>query len=114
MPLMKKFTWLVTLLVSLFISLSVFSQDTTGVSFSFNTQRLNDSEVVISIKGKINAGIKLFALRKSSEDALYSTIQFDTSVKKLLKDSTLQKGDEQNAMDSSLHSGPTDRDAGRG
>lgn len=101
---MKKFTWVVALLGFLFISSNVFSQDTTGVSFSFNTQRLNDSEVVISIKGKINPGIKLFALQKSPEDALYSTIQFDSSVKKLLRDSIMQKGDEQNAVDASLHS----------
>ncbi len=97
MLLMKKFTWVVALLGFLFISSNVFSQDTTGVSFSFNTQRLNDSEVVISIKGKINPGIKLFALQKSPEDALYSTIQFDSAVKKLLRDSIIQKGNEQNA-----------------
>ena len=94
---MKKFTWVVALLGFLFISSNVFSQDTTGVSFSFNTQRLNDSEVVIFIKGKINPGIKLFALQKSPEDALYSTIQFDSAVKKLLRDSIIQKGNEQNA-----------------
>src|SRR6185312_6020377 len=104
MLLMKKFTWVVALLGFLFISSNVFSQDTTGVSFSFNTQRLNDSEVVISIKGKINPGIKLFSLQKSPEDALYSTIQFDSFVKKLLRDSIMQKGDEQNAVDASLHS----------
>src|SRR5574337_624045 len=104
MLLMKKFTWLFALLGFLFISSNVLSQDSTGVSFSFNTQRLNDSEVVISIKGKINAGIKLFALQKSPEDALYSNIQFDSSEKKLLRDSIIAKGSEQNAIDPSLHS----------
>ncbi len=97
MLVMKKFTWLFALLGFLFFSSGAFSQDTTGVSFSFNTQRLNDSEVIISIKGKIKPGIKLFALQKSPEDALYSTIRFDSSVKKLLRDSISQTGDEHNA-----------------
>ncbi|HET7115826.1 MAG TPA: protein-disulfide reductase, partial [Hanamia sp.] len=101
---MKKFTWLFALLGFLFISSNVFSQDSTGVNFSFNTQRLNDSEVVISIRGKINPGIKLFALQKSPEDVLYSGIQFDSSEKKLLRGSIISKGSEQNAIDPSLHS----------
>ena len=104
MFLMKKFTGLFALLGFLFISLNVFSQDTTGVTFSFSTNRINDSEVVISMKGKINPGIKLFALQQSPKDALYSTIQFDTSVKKLLKGTVEQKGNEQNAMDNALQS----------
>jgi len=74
------------------------------VQFTYNTQRLNDSEVVVTINGKINPGIKLFALQQSSGDALYSTIQFDSSVKKLLIDSVVQKGTEQKATDPSLKS----------
>lgn len=101
---MIKFNWLFTLFLLLFFAAKGYSQDSTGVKFSFNSNRLNDSVVVISIKGKINTGIKLFALQKSPEDALYSTIQFDSSEQKLLKDSITAKGLEQKAMVPSLHS----------
>jgi thiol:disulfide interchange protein DsbD len=79
-------------------------QDTTGVSFSFNTNRINDSVVLLSIKGKINSDIKLFSLHQSPKDALYSTIQFDTSVRKLLIGAVEQKGNEQSVKDAALQS----------
>ncbi len=104
MLLMKKFTALFALLAFLFISSKVFSQDTSGVNFSFASNRVNDSQVVISIKGKINPDIKLYALQESPDDALYSTIQFDSSVKKLLRNSIVQKGNEQKMMDTVLQS----------
>jgi thiol:disulfide interchange protein DsbD len=104
MLLIKKFVRLFALPVLLLISSKVLSQDSTGVSFSFAANRINDSEVVISIKGKINPDIKLYALQQSPEDALYSSIQFDSSVKKLLRNSVVQKGNEQRIMDTTLQS----------
>lgn len=101
---MIKFARLFTILILLFFAGSVFSQDSSGVKFTFNSHRINDSVVVISIKGKIDQGLKLFAIQKSPEDVLYSTIQFDSSLKKILKDSITQKGVEQNTTDPSLHS----------
>ncbi len=101
---MIKFTRICPFLFLLFFTKNGFSQDSSAVEFTYNTQRLNDSEVVVSIRGKINPGIKLFALQTSPGDVLYSTIQFDGSDKKRLKDSLVQKGDEQKAMDTSLHS----------
>ena len=83
---------------------NVSSQDSSAVEFSYNTQRLNDHEVLISIKGKIAPGIKLFALQKSPEEALYSSIQFDSSVQKLLQDSVQSQGSEQKKFDTSLQS----------
>ena len=104
MLVMKKFTRLFILPGFLLFSSGVFSQDTTGVNFSFNTQRLNDSEVVVSIVGKIIPGIKLFALQKSSEDALYSTIEFDSSLNSRLNGAVEQKGDQQRILDQTLKS----------
>jgi thiol:disulfide interchange protein DsbD len=101
---MKKFTWLCALVGLLFISSDVFSQDTTGVNFSFTTHRINDSVVVISINGKINPGIKVYALQQSPDDALYSSIQFDSSVQNLLRSAVTQKGNEQSMMDTALQS----------
>src|SRR5690348_2512783 len=101
---MKKFTWLCALVGLLFISSDVFSQDTTGVNFSFTTHRINDSMAVISINGKINPGIKVYALQQSPDDALYSSIQFDSSVQNLLRSAVTQKGNEQSMMDTALQS----------
>jgi thiol:disulfide interchange protein DsbD len=101
---MKKFTTLFALLGFLLFSSNVFSQDTTGVNFSFTASRINDSEAVIFVKGKINPGVKLYALQESPGDALYSTLQFDSSVKKLLKASVEQKGNQQTSFDSTLQS----------
>ena len=104
MLLLKKFTGLLALLGLLFISCNAFSQDTTGVNFSYSTNRISDSIVVISLKGKISPGIKVFALQETPDDALYSTIQFDSSVRKLLRDSVIQKGNDERIMDTTLQS----------
>jgi thiol:disulfide interchange protein DsbD len=101
---MNRFTRLCSLLFSFFFTVNAFSQDSSAVQFSYDYQRLNDSEIILNIKGKINSGIKLFSLQKSPEDVLYSSIQFDSSVKKILKDSIAFKGNEQKAIDPSLQS----------
>ncbi len=99
---MVRFIRLFTLLFLLFFTHNVFSQDSSAIQFSYNTQRLNDSEVVVFIKGNIKRGIKLFALHQYPADVLYSTIQFDSAVQKLLIDSAVQKGAEQKATDPTL------------
>lgn len=104
MFLMNRFARLCALLLFVFFTANAFSQDSSAVRFSYDYQRLNDSEIIFNIKAKINSGIKLFALQRSSEDALYSSIQFDSSVKKILKDSIAFKGNEQKVMDPSLQS----------
>ncbi|HXR85295.1 MAG TPA: cytochrome c biogenesis protein CcdA [Hanamia sp.] len=101
---MKNFTRLFALLLFIFFGANAFSQDSSAVKLSYEYQRANDSEIIFNIHAKINPGIKLFALQHSPEDVLYSTIQFDPSVKKLLKDSFSFKGNRQNATDPSLHS----------
>ncbi len=98
---MIRFTRLFAFLLTLFFAGQVFGQD-SSVRFSYKTERLNDEEVLLSIKAKIAPGIKLFALQKSPDDIMYSSVHFDSSVQKLLKDSVSQKGDEQKALDPSL------------
>ncbi len=83
---MKNFTRLCALLLFLFFTANAFSQDSSAVHFSYDYQRANDSGIIFNIHAKINPGIKLFALQHSSNDVLYSSIQFDTSEKKILKD----------------------------
>ncbi len=101
---MNRFTRLFVLLLFVFFTANAFSQDSSAVQFSYDYQRLNDSEIIFNIKAKINSGIKLFALQSSSKDVLYSTIQFDSSLKKTAKDSISFKGNRQKAMDPSLQS----------
>jgi thiol:disulfide interchange protein DsbD len=101
---MNVFTRLFAFFVLFIFSAKGFYKDSSSVKFSYTTERLNDQEVLISIKGKIAPGIKLFALQQSPGDVLYSSVQFDSSVKKLLKDSVEAKGAQQKAFDSSLQS----------
>ncbi|MEO7316052.1 MAG: cytochrome c biogenesis protein CcdA [Ginsengibacter sp.] len=60
----------------LFFTNTAFSQD-SAVTFKYSYERLNNDEVVLNIKGKVAPGIKLFALQKSPEDIMYSTLKFD-------------------------------------
>jgi thiol:disulfide interchange protein len=83
---------------------NAFSQDSPAIKFSYNTKRINDSEVVLSIEGKIPAGIKLFALQKSPDDIMYSSIHFDSSVSSRLKDSVFSKEKIQTVKDPALGS----------
>jgi len=99
---MTSFTKLCASLLLIFFTIHSLAQDSSAVKFSYSAQRLNDKEALLIIKGKIAPGIKLFALQTSPGETLYSSIQFDSSLKKMLQDPVLQKGAEQKAIDSSL------------
>ena len=101
---MKNFTRLFALLFFVFLTANSFSQDSSAVKLSYDYQRANDSEIIFNIHAKINPGIKLFALHKSPKDILYSSVQFDSAEKKILKDSITFKGNKQKAIDPSLQS----------
>ncbi len=90
------------MLLLLFVG-KAFSQDSL-VRFSYSANRINDSEVLLSIKGNIAPGVKLFSLQKSPDDIMYSSIHFDSSLKNIRKDSVLQKGNEQKEIDKQLQS----------
>lgn len=100
---MNKFR-LCALLVFLLFTGNVFSQDSSAVHLSYDFQRSNDSEIVLNIHAKIDPAIKLFALKHSADDVLYSDIHFDSSIKKLLRDSVTYKGNLQKETDPSLKS----------
>lgn len=101
---MTRFTKLCAFLMLIFLAGNTFSQDSSAVRFSYTSQRLNDKEVLLTINGKIASGVKLFAVQKSSDDIMYSSVHFDSSVQKLLKDSLLQKGLEQKVLNPQLQS----------
>jgi len=99
---MNRFTRLCALLLFIFFTANAFSQDSSAVQFSYDYQRANDSSIIFKIHAKVNRGIKLFALQTSPNDVLYSSVQFDSSVKKLLKDSISFIGNLQKAVDPAL------------
>ena len=84
------------LLFILFASLSTlvsFSQDSSAVKFYYSQQRLNDKEVSLTITAKVTKpGVKLFALQKTPDEAVFSKVNFDSAVTKYLKDSIAEKG----------------------
>ncbi|HZI68521.1 MAG TPA: cytochrome c biogenesis protein CcdA [Hanamia sp.] len=94
---------LCALLVCIFFTNNSFAQDSSAVNFSYNYQRLNDSTIVYDISAKIKPGVQLFALQHSPDDALYSTVHFDSSVDNKLRDSISHDGKLQSATDPSLN-----------
>jgi thiol:disulfide interchange protein len=90
------------ILFLMLLEANVFSQSSSAIKFSYSTQRINDSEVVLSIKGAIPAGVKLFALQKSAGDIMYSSIHFDSSVSSRLKGSVFSKEKIQTKKDPAL------------
>jgi len=90
-------------IASLFcIAMKLNAADSTGIKLLFAQQRINSNEVIISIKAIVPKGLKLYALQKSEADALYSTVVFDSSAKKYLADSVLEKGEGQTEKDASV------------
>jgi len=92
------------ILFLMLLTMNVFSLDSTAVKFSYGIQRINDSEVVLSINGKIANGIKLFALQKSPGDIMYSSIQFDSSVDSRLNGALFPNEKLQTEKDEALNS----------
>jgi thiol:disulfide interchange protein len=77
----------------------VSAEDTTAVNFSYNKQRLNEKEVLLSLRVNIKQGYKLFALQKKEEDVLFSTIAFDSSASKYLSGTVAEKGTKKSELD---------------
>jgi cytochrome c biogenesis protein CcdA/thioredoxin-related protein len=82
--------------------LTAQAKDTTSVKLSFEKERLNEKEVMLSIRARVEKGVRLFALQKSDSDALYSTISFDSSYNKFLSGSINEKGNEMREKDATL------------
>jgi thiol:disulfide interchange protein len=83
-------------------ALSVFASDSTRVKLSYHQQRLNDKEVLLSIKASIPSGVKLYALQKSVSDALYSTISFDSIATQYISSKLEEKGIARSEKDPAL------------
>ena len=76
----------------LFFAAQVYGQVTPPLSFAFNQQRVSATEVLLSVKVKVQPGIKLYTTQKSEADLMYSAVTFDTSFKKYLSGSVNEQG----------------------
>ncbi|MCO5285700.1 MAG: thioredoxin family protein [Chitinophagaceae bacterium] len=83
---------------------SLFSQNQEPVKITFDTERINDSTVNLNIHAKIAPGIRLFGLKTGEEDLVYSSIQFDSSLKNKIKAAPTFTGNIQKETDPVLES----------
>ncbi len=88
---MKRFVFAAFILCLACIVFPAFA-DTTAIKFSYKQERINSKEVLLSIKASSVNNISLYGLQSANNNALYSTVQFDSSAQPLLIDSVTQKG----------------------
>lgn len=88
----------------LFFSVNGYAQDSSLIQLSYSTQRLNDKEILFSVKGKIQPDVKLFALKSSPDEIMFSSIQFDSSVSNKLIGDIKPDENVQRSVDTALQS----------
>ncbi|MDQ2752271.1 MAG: protein-disulfide reductase, partial [Bacteroidota bacterium] len=89
---MKNIVFTVFVLCFISIVFPAFASDTTAVQFKFGQQRINNNEVLLSITATTAKNISLYALHSANNDALYSTVQFDSAAQSFLLDSVTERG----------------------
>jgi len=85
-----------------FFTVNVFAQDSNLVRFAYGFERLNDKEVLLTIRAHVNGGHKLYSVNKVSDDVLFSTVIFDSTVNSLLKGTLNEKGSIRSEKDTSI------------
>ncbi|MEO6188793.1 MAG: cytochrome c biogenesis protein CcdA [Ginsengibacter sp.] len=96
---MRSLSRILICVLGLLSTTNLFSQD-SSVHFSFDKERINNDEVLFTLKAKLAPGVELFGIQKSPSDALYSNVYFDSSVNGILIDSLFSKTTEHNDFDS--------------
>jgi thiol:disulfide interchange protein len=90
--------------VSFFLLLTLAAQDKQPVQFSFNKEDKGNGEFILHITAKPAPGIKLFSIQKISDDLPVNTIiTFDSTIKKYLADSVIEKGNLQTKTDAAFN-----------
>ena len=99
---MRKYKLL--LVISFFLSIYLTAQDTQPVQFSFDKQSNGKGEFILTIKAVPAKGVQLFSTKKISEEfPVNSSIAFDSSIRKYLKDTTSEVGSVKTAPDPALN-----------
>jgi thiol:disulfide interchange protein len=89
-------------LIACFAALQTFAQEGNPVQFKYDKVQ-KDGAVTLSLKALIQPGVKLYSIQKTSEDAPYSSISFDSTASKYLNDSVEEKGKAQTETDTTFH-----------
>lgn len=77
----------------LLLSTNLFAQDTISpVKLISSFQRLNDKEVLLTIKAQVSGGVRLYSAKKLPNDAPSSEIVFDSSISKKLSGELAENG----------------------
>ena len=84
-------------------ALSVAAADSTGIKLDYAQVRINNKEVLLSIKAIVQPGLKLYGLGKTDADALYSTIVFDSAANKYLQGKWIETGASRSEKDASIN-----------
>jgi thiol:disulfide interchange protein DsbD len=103
---MRNFHWpLFTIFLILFTSHTITAQ-VNPVQFSFAGARDVKGQAFVSIKAKISDSAILFsAIKKSADDAFISSVEFDTTARRFLKDSLVELGRAQSGSDPAYNGG---------
>lgn len=80
------------LIASVCSSLSAMAQSDLPIHFTYTKSRVNDHEVLLSIKAIPSPGIRLFSIQKKSDDLPYSSVLFDSASNRYLNGATLEEG----------------------
>lgn len=92
---MIRFFRTVLLPIFILISHTITAQVSKPVQLSFSAER-NEKGAFVRIKAKLAPKVQVFSTRKSSaDDAFVSTVQFDSSAKRYLKDTLAEIGNLQ-------------------
>lgn len=81
-----------------------YAQNAEPVQLSFETQHVDDSTAYLNIRAIIAPGIKLFGLKSSEDDIIYSTLEFDPAVKDKVRGASTFTGDIKKEVDPLLDS----------
>lgn len=95
--------YFVVLFCCMFSSSYVGATDSTGIVISFNQQRISPQQLQFRIKAIIPASVGIYPLQKSSEDLLYSTISFDTTLHQYLNGKLKEQGMQVDSFDAVLN-----------
>lgn len=101
---MKQFiTRTLALLLLTCIAFGAWAQDSSQVKLTYSSERLNDKEVLLTIKAVVvGEGKKLYSINKPSEESVNSTVEFDSAARKLFKGALEEKGNVKTEKDADL------------
>src|SRR5688572_24058761 len=85
------------------VSFGAQANDSTGILLKLTKQRLNDNNLVVTLKAIIPGDTKLYALQSAENNILFSTIAFDTTFLKHLEGDVEEKGSKHSEKDTSVN-----------